>query len=416
MMALAVFLWLMLLSPMQMGTSLPSQFDSKLYNRDELVQLDWLRSLRLASSDAQDNAAIEWIANGATDVDLLRFIRHHGGTSDRDGLFASIRRHVAWRRGPLGVDTVSSEENVASNAWAYDQLSKEVFWLGVSKTGCPTLVIRTQMHDGKMYNEDANLFTSYMVYMLELGRRRYGAGSERKVCLLMDRSKVTLPSGEVKKEVLDFAILPRLVELFTTLYRNLYPNFPDILAGAQVAPSSWFFSMCYRVTSQVMDAVTRSKFEMIASGDVASIMAEQFSQESLPPHLGGVSESYGDDAAFSAEALEAAREEMSRSSGSNKVEIEVEVKTAAQPSAVPPGVQMEHLQQQQQKQQPQQQEKMTSEAAAHLPNSSTALPLPQAPTGASAGSTAAASGGSAGAGSSSSERPLYVQTLLEAWY
>jgi len=389
---------MLLFMALQLSTSLPSQFDSKLYNRDELVQLDWLRSIRLASSDAQDKAAIEWIAHGATDVDLLRFIRHHGA-HDRDGLFASIRRHVAWRRGPLGVDTVSSEESVASNAWAYEQLSREVFWLGVSKTGCPTLVIRTQMHDGKMYNEDANLFTSYMVYMLELGRRRYGAGSERKVCLLLDRSRVTLPSGEVKTEVLDFAILPRLVELFTTLYRNLYPNFPDILAGAQVAPSSCFFSMCYRVTSQVMDSVTRSKFEMIAAADVPSIMAEQFSRDALPMHLGGVSEIYGDDAVFSADAAGAAKEEESSGVGSSKAEAEAAVEAEVE-AAVEAELEPSAVQQQQTQQQPLQQEKMTAEAAAHLPNSS------------------AGNGGSkvSGGGRGSSSDPLYVQTLLETWY
>lgn len=54
-----------------------------------------------------------------------------------------------------------------------------------------------------------------------------------------------LPSGQVKREVPDWTVVPKLVDLFTTLYSNLYPNFPDILAGAQMAPSSWFFSLCY---------------------------------------------------------------------------------------------------------------------------------------------------------------------------
>jgi hypothetical protein len=38
-------------------------------------------------------------------------------------------------------------------------LHSEAFWLGVSKTGLPTLVIRTQVHDGIYYNEDPKIFT-----------------------------------------------------------------------------------------------------------------------------------------------------------------------------------------------------------------------------------------------------------------
>jgi len=155
------------------------------------------------------------------------------------------------------------------------------------------------MHDGAMYNEDASIFTSFMVYTLEEGRRRYGAGTERKVCLLMDRSKVVMPGGVVKKEVLDMGVVPKLVELFTLLYSTLYHNYPDLLAGAQVLPSSWFFSLCYRVTSQVMDRDTRSKFEMISVGDVKKVMRAQFPLSALPEHLGGSSRRYGDDIKFS---------------------------------------------------------------------------------------------------------------------
>lgn len=281
------------------ASKLPSQFDDKLFMREELEQLAYLRALSMSSAhstNSKDDArTFEWITKNATDVELLRFIRFHK-TSDPGSIFLAIKKHVTWRFSSLGAVTVSSEQDIRSKKHAYDQLAQEIFWLGVSTNGCPTLVIRTQMHDGKMYNEDAQLFTSFVVHMLEEGKRRYGAGSERKVCLLLDRSKV----GE-KKEIPDFGVVPRLVELFTTLYSTLYPNYPDILAGAQVAPSSWFFSLCYRVTSQVMDPTTRSKFEMIDGRDVMATMLTQFPAAMLPDHLGGIAERYGDDIKYSKE-------------------------------------------------------------------------------------------------------------------
>ena len=34
-------------------------------------------------------------------------------------------------------------------------------------------------------------------------------------------------------------------------------NYPDLLYEAQVVPASWFFSMCYAITSRVMDSSSR---------------------------------------------------------------------------------------------------------------------------------------------------------------
>ena len=294
--------------------ALPSQFDQSLFVRDELERLSKLKvfvgTLRQGGAGSlpggeEATRAVSWITTQATEVELLRFVRHHK-SADTEALFSAICKHVEWRTSPLGAETVSRPEHIAARRRYYEQLSAEVFWLGVSKTGCPTLVIRTQIHDGAMYGEDPRAFTSFLIHTLEQGRRRYGAGNERKVCLLMDRSRVVMPNGTEKKEVTDMSVVPKLVELFTMLYSNLYPNYPELLAGAQVLPSSWFFSLCYRVTSRVMDANTRSKFEMIAPADVQAVMRAQFPVELLPLHLGGRSARYGDDARF------ATRDEMER--------------------------------------------------------------------------------------------------------
>ena len=62
--------------------------------------------------------------------------------------------HAKWRTSKYGADTILQEDSFQNS-----QMNKEVFWLGVSTTNCPTLVIRTQAHDGVDYNEDPKIFT-----------------------------------------------------------------------------------------------------------------------------------------------------------------------------------------------------------------------------------------------------------------
>ena len=64
---------------------------------------------------------------------------------------------------------------------------------------------------------------------------------------------------------------------------------------AKIAPASWFFSMCYRVTGRVMDKESREKFKMVQPKDVKKILGPLFSADQLPPHLGGHSKLYADE-------------------------------------------------------------------------------------------------------------------------
>jgi hypothetical protein len=42
-----------------------------------------------------------------------------------------------------------------------------------------------------------------------------------------------------------------------TIYNSSQDNYPDLLFEAQVVPASWFFSICYAITSRVMDSSSR---------------------------------------------------------------------------------------------------------------------------------------------------------------
>lgn len=115
--------------------ALPNQFDSQnLFGREELLQLANLRAKAESLPGGDDSRAVHWITQVATDVELLRFIRHYKN-SDVDSLYVAIKKHVAWRTSPLGVETVSRPSDVLAKKHAYEQLAHEVFWMGVSKTG-----------------------------------------------------------------------------------------------------------------------------------------------------------------------------------------------------------------------------------------------------------------------------------------
>ena len=64
-------------------------------------------------------------------------------------------------------------------------------------------------------------------------------------------------------------------------------HYPDILHYAKIAPASWFFSMCYRITSRVMDSRYRAKFQMVKDSDIRDALHSVFDAEKLPLHLYG---------------------------------------------------------------------------------------------------------------------------------
>lgn len=245
---------------------------------------------------ATNPTANAWLSK-ATDLDFLRFLRRSKGASE--DAIKSMIEHAAWRSSkPHGVDNIAK---IGPKKFPPDHpLHREVFWLGVSRDNCATLVVRTQAHDGVYYSEDAQEFTDFLVYVLEQGREKYKIGSERQVCLLLDRANFVRPAehaagGEAQKVPykLDMGVVPRLLELFKKLFSTLHLNYPDLLVIAKVVPVSSFFTMCYRVTSRAMDRDSRAKFIMVKERQMKEEIHKMFDKSVLPPHLGGTSHSYG---------------------------------------------------------------------------------------------------------------------------
>ena len=89
-------------------------------------------------------------------------------------------------------------------------------------------------------------------------RLKYGAIDHLPICVILDRGAF-YHNGQRKGNKPDFSVVPRLVELFKNLYSVVNNNYPEILAAAKVVPASFFFKMCYRVTSRVMDSKVSEK-------------------------------------------------------------------------------------------------------------------------------------------------------------
>lgn len=115
----------------------------------EKISLTTLNEQRLAAQN--NNGDSIWLQN-ATPTDLLRFLRTKGG--DPIAAWKMILAHSKWRTSRHGADTI-----LKNNLFDRSILHRELFWLGVSADGHPTLVIRTQAHDGTDYCDDPVVFT-----------------------------------------------------------------------------------------------------------------------------------------------------------------------------------------------------------------------------------------------------------------
>ena len=126
------------------------------------------------------------------------------------------------------------------------------------------------------------------MWVLEQGRAKYGAGASQPICVVMDRGPF-FRNGKSKGNLPDFSVIPRLVEVLKTLFGTINNNYPEILSGALVVPVNFFFKMCYRVTSRVMDKRSRDRFTLVPGDRVAKELLALFPAAVLPPHLGGSS-------------------------------------------------------------------------------------------------------------------------------
>ena len=87
----------------------------------------------------EHNHSNDWLRT-ASDLDLLKFIR----SSRESDIMSSLFTHNKWRKSTYGADRIKSHN------YENSILNQEAFWLGESKSGCPTMVVRSQLHDGTL--------------------------------------------------------------------------------------------------------------------------------------------------------------------------------------------------------------------------------------------------------------------------
>lgn len=133
-------------------TTYPISWGGSTVTEIEKSGLDYLNGIRNNIPTGKDMSP--WL-HTATSTDILRFLRARNGNAEE--ALKHIIAHAKWRTTQYGADTIIRENGFNGSA-----MNKEVFWLGISSTDCPTLVVRTQAHDGADYNEDPKIFTRYV--------------------------------------------------------------------------------------------------------------------------------------------------------------------------------------------------------------------------------------------------------------
>lgn len=252
--------------------------------RSTLLYIKIMREKLRKTTSFEYGSSSSWLFT-ATDKEILRFVRAQ--IAHKEDAWRSILNHAKWRNSKYGADEVS---DFADNFMHY-----EIFWLGLNKQGCPTLIVRTVAHDGTHYDENPELFSAFFTSVLEKGRQLYGVGTEKQVCMILDRFPFDHPTGVTKKEdeKLDFSVIKNLLNLFQHLYSTLINHYPEILDHARVMPASWVFKACYKITSRVMDRANRKKFLMISHTDINKEISSLFPPDVLPEHFGGTAQLYG---------------------------------------------------------------------------------------------------------------------------
>jgi len=190
----------------------PVYWADKEISAEEWKNIGCLRNKMAELQRSSGAGMTPWLLH-ATDTEIVRFLRAKHGSCDN--AFKMITQHAQWRESKYGADVI-----VRENRFDNSPIHREVFWMGVDNGGCPTLVIRTQVHDGEHYNEDPKVFTSFVVDVLERGREKYGVGTDKQVCLILDRTPVVL-NGVEKVDKFDMSVVPKMADLLKHLFQVL---------------------------------------------------------------------------------------------------------------------------------------------------------------------------------------------------
>lgn len=134
---------------------------------EEIDKVTYIKKHHIIPYTVNRQAKSRWILNQEIkDTEILRFLRskHH----DLDATVKSILHHDEWRVSEYGAESpfTNSSFRLTTDSSEYDDegrkltlpLGQEIFWLGYNKENCPTLVIRTQVHDGIYYHDDPKVY------------------------------------------------------------------------------------------------------------------------------------------------------------------------------------------------------------------------------------------------------------------
>ena len=145
-------------------SDLPSSWLGSSITAEELMGVDAITTF-LANKGTNSSFVME-----STDIDRLRFLRQQRGNVEKAA--DSLIEHARWRESEHGSEGIMRSH--LREQFDVSVLNDEFIWIGTSEDNCPTLVVRSQLHDGADYDEDPRLFVKYLVYMLERGRREWG--------------------------------------------------------------------------------------------------------------------------------------------------------------------------------------------------------------------------------------------------
>ena len=245
-----------------------------------------VRVLTEAYAKSTNALGSTWLTKDMTNFDITRFLGAH--KMDPAKTSEALIQHSKWRTETHGaVDVVSRAAEFENSP-----LNKEIFWMGVNAEGVPTLVIRSNFHDGKHYDDDPKKYTDFIVYQIEKGRRLYGVGAVSKGCVVVDRYAVN-PDIEDAELSFDLSFIPAMMNTFKHLKDVVRTNYPDIIESINIVPSTWFSQCCWRILSTMLERDSRELFRMVGAKDVGPLMSRLFDASRLPSYLGGHSETYG---------------------------------------------------------------------------------------------------------------------------
>jgi len=72
---------------------------------------------------------------------------------------------------------------------------------------------------------------SFIISQIEKGRKLYGVGTHRQMCVLLDRGGRVAINGRLKSDAADMSIVPRIAELADNLRSTLEVNIVRSVSG-----------------------------------------------------------------------------------------------------------------------------------------------------------------------------------------